>query len=229
MLTERFYAVLADALRDGVLLSHPLYLAVGTGGEGREEEGGEPRAVLALSGEVARKQVDPRQVVSLDERGNPTREPSTRIAVTVTFGEGEAMGMLRECGLFGIDATEKAGTGTLLSRLVHAPVEKTNAMVLRRTVRLDLTPRPFALPERDSDPEIDGPIRTGATLIRQPTARYLGNSFSRELHDLANANTNCQTGEIPIDRRYPMETLEEADALGYDRCAFCFGREASRG
>ena len=62
----------------------------------------------------------------------------------------------------------------------------------------------------------------------QPTTRYLGNSNSRELHDLNNQKPACQIDEIRVDHRINFKTQKEAVALDYDYCAYCFGKEKSK-
>ena len=62
----------------------------------------------------------------------------------------------------------------------------------------------------------------------QPKTRYLGNSNSRELHDLNNQKPACQIDEIRVDHRINFKTQKEAVAMGYDFCAYCFGKEKSK-
>jgi hypothetical protein len=62
----------------------------------------------------------------------------------------------------------------------------------------------------------------------QPKTRYLGNSNSRELHDLNNQKPACQIDEIRVDHRINFKTQKEAVAMGYDYCAYCFGKEKSK-
>ncbi len=58
--------------------------------------------------------------------------------------------------------------------------------------------------------------------------RYLGNSGKRELHDLENTKPRCQIDEIRPDHRVYFKTQREAQAAGYDYCAYCFGKEKSK-
>ncbi len=60
------------------------------------------------------------------------------------------------------------------------------------------------------------------------SSRYLGNSSNRELHDLKNEKSGCQIDEIRIDRCVRFKSIAEAEQLGYDFCAYCFGRARSR-
>ena len=62
----------------------------------------------------------------------------------------------------------------------------------------------------------------------QPKTRYLGNSNSRELHDLNNQKPACQIDEIRVDHRINFKTQKEALALDYDYCAYCFGKDKSK-
>jgi hypothetical protein len=62
-----------------------------------------------------------------------------------------------------------------------------------------------------------------APLLPPGTPRYLGNSHTRELHDLLNVTPSCQIGLIGIDRKYPFRTIADALLLEYDYCAYCFG------
>lgn len=58
--------------------------------------------------------------------------------------------------------------------------------------------------------------------------RLLGNSGPRELHDLDNEKPNCQIAEIRPDQRFYFQSVEQAEKLGYDFCAYCFGKSRSR-
>jgi hypothetical protein len=155
--------------------------------------------------EVARKTVADQDIRFVDESGADTETPSARVRFSVRLDPAKAVGTLRELGLFA-GAGVEMNSGTLLSYIVHPPIEKTAEMGLERTIRLDLRPR-----------------RTGGV---EPT-RFLGNSHSREVHDLENLKTACQVGEIRFDRRIFFASVEQAVELGYDRCAFCFGRARS--
>lgn len=70
------------------------------------------------------------------------------------------------------------------------------------------------------DGDVDRPPKT--------KTRYLGNSNSRELHDLKNQNPACQIDEIKVDHRINFKTRKEALALDYNYCAYCFGKDKSK-
>lgn len=207
MLTNAFYVALMSALRghgDGAAFA----IAVGAG-EARWDQGqpGEHRGVTRLVAEVARKVVAAERVVWLNPDGQPTATPAPRLECSVTFGAGEAVGVLRECGLFAVNGGAEAEAHTLLSYFAHPRIDKAASMTLARVFRIDLTPRPI----------VPG---TRAT-------RYLGNTSTTEVHDLDAVTPGCQIAEIRFDRRYYFGTLEAAVAAGYDLCAYCFGRHRS--
>lgn len=58
--------------------------------------------------------------------------------------------------------------------------------------------------------------------------RLLGNASSRELHDLDNEKSGCRIAAILPDRRFYFRTIDQAEKLGYDFCAHCFGRSRSK-
>ena len=62
----------------------------------------------------------------------------------------------------------------------------------------------------------------------QTKTRYLGNSNSREFHDLNSQKPACQIDEIRPDHQISFKTQKEALALGYDYCAYCFGKDKSK-
>lgn len=56
--------------------------------------------------------------------------------------------------------------------------------------------------------------------------RFLGNSNKKEVHDLRNETTNCQIDEI-LEAGHAVgfepDTLDQANAEGYDNGAYCLG------
>jgi hypothetical protein len=205
MLTAHFFASLAlHVARD--VPEGGYVVAVGSGEAGWDEAPpAADRTVAALVNETARKAVGAGHVVFLDRDGEPTDTPTTHLRFSVTFEAGEGTGALRECGLLR-GATERPGSGRLLSYHVHPRIEKGDGMTLRRTLRIDLSPRPF----------VPGNQAT----------RWLGNTRSGEVHDLDALTPNCQVDEIRSDRRHFFVSLDEASGLGYDPCAYCLGRES---
>lgn len=62
----------------------------------------------------------------------------------------------------------------------------------------------------------------------QLRTRFLGNSATRELHCLDKEKAGCQLEEIRPDHRVYFVNEAEAERLGYDRCAYCYGKAKSR-
>jgi hypothetical protein len=207
VLCDDFYSHLAGLLSGNTTPGGALYIAVGTGQESWDRLlPPYRRGTVRFAREIARKAVAPEDVHCLDDAGVVAESITPHLRLSVRFEGAEGSGSLRELGLFA-QASGERNSGTLLSYFMHAAIEKTAGMSLERSLRLDLTPRAVG----------------GA----QPT-RHLGNSHSREVHDLENLKTACQVGEIGFDRRIFFGTMEQAVELGYDRCAFCFGRAQSK-
>jgi hypothetical protein len=205
MLTDGFYVALAAALRETGGAAR-FFIAVGSGDPGWDAAppAGD-RAADDLVREVARAAVEGERVEFLDERGDPSDVPTHRLRLSVTFGDREAVGTLREAGLFGPGPRD--GRPVLLSHVVHPRVEKAEGATLSRAFRIDLAPQPVLPGSRET--------------------RYLGNTSKTELHDLENRQSRCQIDQIRFDRRYYFDTIEQATAAGYDYCAYCFGRDLS--
>ncbi len=58
--------------------------------------------------------------------------------------------------------------------------------------------------------------------------RFLGNSATRELHDLENEKNGCRIRMMRFDHRINFKTIQSAQEAGYDFCAYCFGRDKSK-
>ena len=209
MLTDGFYRGLASLLLERARSGEQNFIAIGEGDPAWDLSlPAFRRATTQLVGELARKAVEPDDVVYLDERGQASVAPTSSLRLAAIFEPGEGTGRLREVGLFGGAASAAANSGTLMSYIIHRRLEKTAQMALSRAFRLDLTPRA-------SGP---GQIET----------RYLGNANSQEFHDLDNLTPSCQVDEIRFDRRLYFADPEQAVALGYDFCAYCFPGQSRR-
>lgn len=207
MLTNDFYVTLSSALMADV--QGHMYLAIGSGEPAWDAAPPTyQRDTTHLVNEFARKAISAENMSYLNEAGDETDTPSARLRIKTIFLETEGIGTLRECGLFDDTASAVPGSGTLLSYFIHQRIEKSEGLKLERTIELDLTPR-------SSGP---GQIAT----------QYIGNSSSRELHDLDNETGACRINEIRFDNRIYFGSPEQAVGLGYDYCAFCFGRELSQ-
>jgi hypothetical protein len=58
--------------------------------------------------------------------------------------------------------------------------------------------------------------------------RFLGNSGTRELHDLENEKPKCELAKMRPDHRVYFSSTEEAEKAGYDYCAYCFSKQQSK-
>jgi len=204
MLTENFYPQLAAQLRPDSQAWDSINIAVGSGGNNWEVN--PPllrRNIDSLVNEVVRKSVQQSDIHYLDDAGQETREPTTLIRFRVDFLANEGSGTLRECGLF----SGEGETAVMVAYFIFPRIEKSLNAILQRSIILDLTP--------------------GRALAQENSTRFLGNAKTEELHDLENEQPNCQVDEIRIDRRHSFDSIESAQTLGYDFCAYCFGRELS--
>lgn len=84
-----------------------------------------------------------------------------------------------------------------------------------------LYPAPGTLVYRDI--ELDVAQSDGCQL----RTRYLGNSSTRELHDLHNEKSACKIAAMRPDHRVYFVSQKQAAALGYDFCAKCYGKHRS--
>jgi len=209
MLTEGFYTHLASLVKREGQENRSFYMALGTGEA--DWDVSLPhyhQNVSKLQRELVRKEVRPKDIHFLNEKGEICEQATPAILIEGIFSEGEGIGTVRECGLFGGDAGASANSGTLLSYFMHPAIEKSANMSLRRSMRLDLKPKPLG----------EGQVVT----------RYLGNSKSQEFHDTEHATPQCQLDEIRFDRHFYFISADQAVSMGYDYCAFCFGKDLSQ-
>ncbi|MES9852191.1 MAG: hypothetical protein ABW170_10200 [Candidatus Thiodiazotropha sp. L084R] len=59
-------------------------------------------------------------------------------------------------------------------------------------------------------------------------SRLVGNSASRELHDTDNEKKGCRLAAIRPDHRVSFQDEAQAEKIGYDFCAYCFGKGRSK-
>jgi len=60
------------------------------------------------------------------------------------------------------------------------------------------------------------------------STRFLGNSATRELHDLQNEQNGCRINQMRLDHMFNFKTIKMAQEIGYDFCAYCFGKDKSK-
>jgi hypothetical protein len=65
-----------------------------------------------------------------------------------------------------------------------------------------------------------------ATQTRPTNKNYLGNRWTKEVHDLRKETGNCQVSEIIRAGNavtFSPDSLAQARSEGYDNCAWCLG------
>ena len=208
MLTNNFYQYLANLL-SGQQDQGNVYIALGGGLDQWDQSlPVYDRAVSGLQNEIVRKLISSEDIAYLDEEDNPSDQATTKIQISTQFLPGEGEGSVRETGLFVGSATAESDSGELISYYMHPRLEKNETLTLSRSFLINLTPSESS----------------GAQFV----TRYLGNSNSQELHDLENQQASCQIDEIRFDHVIYFASLEQAQSMGYDACAYCFGRELSQ-
>ena len=147
LVVDRCYALLAGLAKNEPALSGVLFMAVG--GPPPERSAPPRPDDLGLQSEVYRQQILPASIGFIDASGAPTRVPTSRLSVRVVL-RGDDLGAtsaaparLHEFGLFGGDASERPGSGFLINRVVHDPIEVSAGAILERRLELD-----FGAPSR---------------------------------------------------------------------------------
>ncbi|MEN0068529.1 MAG: helix-hairpin-helix domain-containing protein [Myxococcota bacterium] len=139
LVVDRCYPLLARLMRSETPLAGVAYLAVGRGGTGS----GPSRSDVGLQDEIYRQRIAPGDLRFLDASGAPTPQPTSTLSIRAVIGGAELGAMpgvpqtLNEFGLFGGEATEDAGSGTLINRVVHDPHVLSVDAVLERRIELD--------------------------------------------------------------------------------------------
>lgn len=167
--------LLANLLKNQSGIDGLLYLAVGEGAEGWDESPqGEDPSTRQLVKEIFRKKIDSVNQISYSE------ETKTLI-INVEFDPDEAVGTLREFGLFGGDATDTPNSGFLINYKIHPRIDKTTTRILKRSIHLAFGPeaRPIANAGEDKVVEygesftLDGSKSTAPPGRRLTTYRWL--------------------------------------------------------
>ena len=75
--------------------------------------------------------------------------------------------------------------------------------------------------DQEIEREIESEMASEGVLYDE---KYLGNTHTKEVHDLDLETENCQIDEIiEAGHATPFDTLKDAHEEGYDNCAFCLG------
>jgi hypothetical protein len=140
-----------------------------------------------------------------------------------------------------VKCTGKLSESLDYGKLVKESVESDEELVKSRTLnmkdaytafgRLTETTLTF-IGDLKAEIAVNPPKITPLAKVAAPAAakktRYMGNSSTRELHDLSNEQENCRIAQIRFDHRVNFRTQKEALNAGYDFCAYCFGRDKSK-
>ncbi len=114
------------------------YWAVGSGA-GNWDNNNPPAPTVGdtkLFNETFRKAINASDITFLDSSDKPTTSVTNKLQISVTFGEAEANGELREFGLFGGNATGNKDSGIMINRKTHGLIYKTSGMRLERIIRI---------------------------------------------------------------------------------------------
>jgi beta-lactam-binding protein with PASTA domain len=117
-----------------------LYWAVGSGDPSWDANPPlADRNSTKLVSEIYRKHLDAKQDILYD---SATRQ----LVVNVRFAPEEAVGTLREFGLFGGNATSSPGTGYLINYRIHPDIKKTSDNSLERHLRFTFSSETMPMP-----------------------------------------------------------------------------------
>lgn len=140
------WPLLAGLLRGEPGLGGIRFWAVGTGNPAWDENPVSASPEIAqLHAEVAREKVTADNVIYLDDKGEPSRRPTARLEISLTFSWPAAR-TLREFALVGGDASAQPNTGSLVNYVIHRRLGLRAGAKLTRKLRLTLDPSSAAGP-----------------------------------------------------------------------------------
>jgi len=148
LIVFRAMDLIAGLLKQQPNLAGLLYWAVGSGDLAWDTTPPQPNLrTTALQKEIYRKRID---------AGQMAYDPTTKtLTINITFTPDEAVGTLREFGVFGGDAAAWPGSGYLFSYRAHPKIEKASGSILQRQLRLTI----------DSDLQLDSMVNLIAGLL----------------------------------------------------------------
>lgn len=129
--------LIANLLKNNPRMCGILYWAVGEGSEDWDENPRESDPnTKKLVKEIYRKPIHP-------EKDILYHEDRKILEINAEFRLDEAVGTLREFGLFGGDATSESNTGLMINYKIHPKIVKTNVDILKRKLLISLALTPF--------------------------------------------------------------------------------------
>ena len=124
------YRLVTALMRSDPGTAGVLWWAIGTG------DGPSDPAQTKLQAEFHRRRVRFGDMAFLDDAGRVSRRPTQHLQVRAAFQADRLAEVPREFGVFGGDATEALGSGTLINRVVHDPIDLADGDVLERELVL---------------------------------------------------------------------------------------------
>ena len=139
LLVDGAFVLIATLLKGEPGVQGILYWAVGAGRDSWDATppGSTPWA-SSLVDEVGRLEVPQAAIAFVDERGADAQGRSPNLEVRLVFEWPQQQVTLREFGLYGGDAAEGAGTGTMINQVVHERIDLEPGQRLTRELRLSL-------------------------------------------------------------------------------------------
>jgi len=172
-----------------------------------------------------------------DEDGYPLRDYQIGLYVDT---KAKAVALVDdasdECGVFHLSvpvaAVSQAETATVATHVVSIDARQQELLYLMvmnssgKTVHKDSYPiQPVAGGLVYRDIIISEVSQAGCGCCQ---TQFLGNSNTRELHDLSNEKPRCYLAKMKPDHRVYFSSVKQAQQADYDFCAYCFSRQQSK-
>ena len=137
LVVDGAFELLASLLKREPSVEGLLFWAVGAGEPAWDAEPPSPqRRDTGLHDEIRRVAIPPEAIRFVDARGAETAGPAAHLEIRLEFAWPDDAVTLREFGLFGGDAGEEAGSGTLINRVIHPRIDLEPGQRLTRELRL---------------------------------------------------------------------------------------------
>jgi hypothetical protein len=199
LVVDGAFALLASLLKREPGTQGLLFWAVGAGEAGWDAEPPSPqRRDTALHDEIRRVAIPPEAIRYVDARGAETAGPAAHLEVGLEFAWPDEAVTLREFGLFGGDAGEEAGSGTLINRVIHPRIDLEPGQRLTRELRLSFARGIGAQPVRLSGHWLGD---AAPRVIEGVGARYgpaLEAAGIGSVEALAHSEPHATPGGIPV-------------------------------
>lgn len=211
LVVDDAFTLLATLLKREPGMQGILYWAVGAGLPGWDRR----RPVTLsrtsrLEAEVGRREVPADAIGFVDARGATSSAPTPNLEIRLVFSWPDEAVTLREFGIFGGDATERANTGLMVNHVIHRRIDLARGQQLTRQLRL-------AFGRAGDRRWLDVPphwlAESEARVVGGVGDRYtdaLSNAGITTVDGLANSDPLTRAGEIP---RVPLIELRSKARL----------------